>query len=200
MTAGGALARAGATVAPDSAEPACPPDAVEVGRILGAWGVKGAIKVRPLSADPQALFSSRRWYLQASSAKPGQKVPTLLRITQVREQGDAVLAVAQGLDDRDAAQALAGASVRVSRASFPSTADGEYYWVDLIGLRVCNRAGLCFGHVVGLVETGPHCVLRVRSDVPESAETLIPFVAAYVDEVDMRGGEIRVDWQADFAD
>jgi 16S rRNA processing protein RimM len=43
--------------------PALPDDAVEVGRVLGAWGIKGGIKVKPFAADPQALFSSKRWYI-----------------------------------------------------------------------------------------------------------------------------------------
>ena len=47
--------------APD--DPPWPQDAVEVGRVSGAWGIKGWIKVQPFAADPQALFSSRRWFL-----------------------------------------------------------------------------------------------------------------------------------------
>ena len=69
------------------AEPsALPADAVEVGRVLGAWGVKGGIKVKPFAADPQALFSTKRWYLQASEVpRPGPAPvtrPLLLRVVQ----------------------------------------------------------------------------------------------------------------------
>ena len=44
--------------------PAWPDDAIEVGRIVDAWGIQGGIKVQPFSSDPQALFSSRRWFLK----------------------------------------------------------------------------------------------------------------------------------------
>jgi 16S rRNA processing protein RimM len=184
--------------------PALPADAVEVGRVLGAWGVKGGIRVKPFAADPQALFSSKRWYLQPPETlrPPGGRapppLPALLRVVQAREHGDGVVATVHDVDDRDAAQALAGARVFVPRASFPTPDEGEFYWVDLIGLTVVNRAGLELGTVSGLVETGPHCVLRVQAGGTEAPQRLIPFVAAYIDAVDLPGRRITVDWEADY--
>jgi 16S rRNA processing protein RimM len=183
---------------PDSFEPVKPQDAVEVGRILGAWGVKGGIKVKPFSADPQALFSSKRWFIEPSEAKPGHAVPALLRVVQARGQNDAVVATVQEIVDRDAAQALAGARVFVPRASFPTPDADEFYWVDLIGLSVLDQEGADLGHVIGLIETGPHCVLRVQSADADAAEVLIPFVDAYVGRVDLGGRTIHVDWHADY--
>lgn len=183
---------------PAADEPAKPGDAVEIGRVLGAWGVKGGIKVKPFSPDPQALFSSKRWFLEPSEAKPGQVVPALLRVKSAREQGEVVVAVIDGLDDRDAAERLAGARVFISRESFPTPDEGEFYWVDLIGLDVATREGAALGRVVGLIETGPHCVLRIRPADPKADEVLIPFVDAYVDHVDRAAKRITVDWQDDF--
>lgn len=167
-----------------------PADAVEVGRIADAWGVKGWFKVQPHSADPQALFSSRRWFIE------GDRVAQrLLRITHVREHGDAVLAAAEDVADRDAAEVLKGAGVFVSRASFPTADRDEFYWVDLIGLSVVNREGALLGSVGGLIDTGAHSVLRV---VQGEGERLIPFVAAYVDAVDFASRRIEVDWGLDY--
>jgi 16S rRNA processing protein RimM len=181
--------------------PAWPADAVEVGRVLGAWGLKGGIRVKPFAADPQALFSSRRWYLQPpprAGLPPGSprapELPALLRVVQAREHGDGVVATVRDIEDRDAAQALAGARIFVPRASFPTPDEGEFYWVDLIGLAVVNRAGVELGAVTGLIETGPHCVLRIVSPGESPHERLIPFVAAYVDTVDLAGRRIAVDW------
>ena len=178
-----------------------PEDAVEVGRILGAWGVKGWIKVQPYAEDPQALFSSKRWYLQPpESVGPKSTVaPQLLRVVQAREQGDVIVANIQDLNDRDAAQALRGARLFVPRSSFPTADDGEYYWVDLIGLAVVNRQGDALGEVIGLIETGPQSVLRLRppgasEPLKPSEERLIPFVDAFVDGVDLEGKTITVDW------
>jgi 16S rRNA processing protein RimM len=200
-SAGAPLPARGA--APDDA-PALPADAVEVGRVLGAWGVKGGIKVKPFAADPQALFSSKRWYLQPPETvmpqgnRASRSLPPLLRVVQAREHGDGVVATVQDIDDRDAAQALAGARVFVPRASFPTPDEDEFYWVDLIGLSVANRAGVELGTVTGLIETGPHCVLRVQAAAADAPERLIPFVAAYVDAVDLPGRRIAVDWDPEY--
>ncbi len=122
----------------------------------------------------------------------------MLHVLQAREHGDGVVAMAQELPDRLAAEVLQGARVFVSRGSFPTPDDDEFYWVDLIGLVVHNREGAALGQVVGLLETGPHCVLRVQPDDAQADEVLIPFVAAYVDRVDLPGGSLQVDWQADY--
>jgi len=181
-----------------SAETGRPADAVEVGRVLGAWGIKGGIKVKPFSSDPQALFSSKRWFLEPPEpARPGASVPHLLRIVSAKEQGDGVVATAQELPDRTAAEALQGARIFVSRASFPTPDDGEYYWVDLIGLGVEDRHGKPLGTVSGLIETGPHCVLSIQGDDARRPPLLIPFVDAYVDRVDLPGRRITVDWDVE---
>jgi 16S rRNA processing protein RimM len=205
-----------------SPEPGWPDDAIEVGRIVDAWGLKGWLKVQPFASDPQALFSSRRWYL-----KPSDKVgvvrpvfapgtfPSLLKITQAKDHGELVVAQAQEVPDRTAAEALRGARVFVSRASFPTAAIDEFYWIDLIGLSVVNRQGEHFGTVVGLLDTGPHSVLRVVPDAVavglneqdplqsqeeerHEAERLIPFVAAYIDDVSLERRVITVDWGLDY--
>jgi len=191
--------------------PAWPDDAVEVGCIVDAWGIQGGIKVKPFSSDPQALFSSRRWFLQPpagpapKTAKPATGgLPRVLKITQAREQGALVVARAQDVEDRNAAEALRGARIFISRQSFPTAKDGEYYWIDLIGLLVVNREGETLGTVIDLLDTGAHCVLRLqRPDVPadakpDEAERLIPFVDAYVDKVDLAERRITVDWGLDY--
>ena len=197
-------------MAADPFEPAFPDDAVEVGRVLGAWGIKGGIRVMPFAKDPQALFSSRRWFIrppegpQVTAAARQAVLPPLLRITQAREQGDDVVATAQELPDRNAAEAMKGARIFIARSSFPTAADGEYYWVDLIGLAVVNRQGEVLGTVVDLLDTGAHSVLRLRRPdaadgaPPDESERLIPFVAAYIDDVDLTARRITVDWGLDY--
>ena len=197
-----------AAVRPCGADLAWPDDAIEVGRIVDAWGLKGWIKVQPFADDPQALFSSRRWFVLPSEkvapVRPtagAPPIPSLLKITQVKDHGDVVVALAQEVPDRTAAEALRGARVFVGRASFPTPDPDEFYWVDLIGLTVVNRDGMTLGTVTGLIDTGPHSVLRVASPAEggsEEAERLIPFVAAYVDSVSLAERRITVDWGLDY--
>jgi 16S rRNA processing protein RimM len=192
---------------PAGADPAWPEDAIEVGRILDPWGLKGWMKVQPFASDPQALFSSRRWFIlpseKAGVSRPvtvAGSLPSLLKITQVKDHGDTVVALAQEVPDRTAAEAMRGARVFIGRASFPTPDPDEFYWVDLIGLEVVNRDGAVLGQVAGLLDTGPHSVLRVlpAGETKEEAERLIPFVGAYVDEVSLEHRRITVDWGLDY--
>ena len=215
-----------------------PEDAIEVGRIIGAWGIKGGIKVLPFAANPQALFSAKVWFLKpaeslkkpsavaatrpgktATAVTPAHKTPAqkaalaaplpfALNVKGVRDQGDAIVCTAPEIADRDAAEAMKGVRVFVSRATFPAPDPDEFYWIDLIGLSVFNRDDVALGDVIGLIDTGPHCVLRVKPVAAEPAgeapaepaadERLIPFVEAYVDSVDIAGRRIVVDWGLDY--
>lgn len=188
--------------------PAWPEDAVEVGRILDAWGVKGWVRIQPFSADPQALFSSRRWFLKPPEGGGPKRpasvgvVPSFLKVKQVKAHGDGVVMLADGVDSRDAAESLRGARIFVSRASFPTANPDEYYWVDLIGLTVVNLQSETLGAVVGLIDTGPHSVLRVAPEgadpKDEAAQRLVPFVGAYVTDVSLPDRRITVDWGLDY--
>ena len=202
-----------------------PEDAVEVGRIVDAWGVKGGIKVMPFSSDPQALFCTKKWFLRPpeqaagalsrpsaktgapSVAKPAAAAPArltaprFLQMTTVREQGDIIVGTAEGLDDRNDAEALKGARVFVSRSAFPTPEPDEYYWIDLIGLNVVNRQGEFLGQVADLMATGPHSVLRCvvpAAEGQDAVERLIPFVSAYIDSVSLADKRIVADWGLDY--
>jgi 16S rRNA processing protein RimM len=177
-----------------------PADAVEVGRIQDAWGIKGWFRVLSYSADPQALFSSKRWFIL-----PTEKgIPTFsgvlkLAIIEAKTHSDSVVASARDVPDRTAAEALKGARIFVSRASFPTADKDEFYWVDLMGLDVVNRDGVALGRVKDLMSTGPQTVLVLAFELDGKAmERMIPFVAAFVDDVDLPKRRITVDWQPDF--
>ena len=177
-----------------------PADAVEVGRIHDAWGIKGWFKIIPYSASPEALFSSKRWYLQPAERGARHFEGTvLLRIVQAREHADSIVASAEAVPDRDTAEKLKGARIFVPRSSFPTPNDDEYYWVDLIGLDVVNREGAVLGQVRDLLQTGPQTVLVLAAEQDgEPVERLIPFVSAYVDSVSLAERRIVVDWQLDY--
>jgi 16S rRNA processing protein RimM len=177
-----------------------PADAVEVGRINDAWGIKGWFKVLPYSANPEALFSSKRWFLLP--AEKGAKTfngVAKLAIKEAKVHSDAVVASAHEVDDRSSAEALRGARVFVARSSFPTAEKDEFYWVDLIGLSVVNREGIVLGSVRELLSTGLQTVLVIECHQDEKTiERMIPFVSVYVDDVDLAAKNILVDWQPDF--
>jgi 16S rRNA processing protein RimM len=177
-----------------------PADAIEVGRIADAWGIKGWFKVLPYSADPEALFSCKRWYLMPAErgAKTFSGVASLA-ITQAKVHSDTLVASAHDVTDRSGAEALRGARIFVSRTSFPTPDKDEFYWVDLIGLDVVNREGVALGKVSDLLSTGAQTVLVIDYVAQGKTEQrMIPFVAHYVDDVDLATRRILVDWQADY--
>ncbi len=188
---------------------ALPDDAIEVGRVLDAWGVKGWVKVLPHSTEPDALLDAKAWFLQAPEARlrPGFSAfsgTVSVDIAQSKLHSDALVAKFEGVDDRNAAESLKGALIFLPRTAFPNTAQDEYYWVDLIGLDVVNREGAVLGQVRDLMATGPTSVLVVAfletgaDGQVRSAERMIPFVSAYVDAVDLAARRITVDWQPDY--
>ena len=185
---------------PELESAALPQDAVEVGRIADAWGIKGWFKVIAHSADPEALFSAKQWFLLP--AEKGAKHFTgtvLLPIKQVRPHSDTIVATSPAVADRNAAEALRGARVFVSREHFPKTDDDEFYWVDLMGLQVRNREGVDLGVVKDLLATGPQTTLVLGYEANgKEQERMIPFVDAYIDKVDLAAKTIVADWQLDY--
>ena len=188
-------------------EPAAlPQDAIEVGRIGEAWGIKGWFKVIPYSASPEALFSSKHWYLLPPEPRAGIvakeplfKQPQLLKILVSKDHSDTLVAQADGVDDRNTAELLKNCRIFIGRESFPKPASNEFYWVDLMGCAVVNREGILLGAVKDLISTGPQTVIVAeREHEGKPLETLIPFVDAYIDTVSLQDKKITVDWQLDY--
>jgi 16S rRNA processing protein RimM len=185
-----------------------PTDVVEVAKIGEAWGILGWVRIHPYAADAQAVFAAKQWFLKAPEGRPrpsgAPALPPVLNIAQIKVHGDGVVATATEVVGRTAAEALRGVSVFVSRASFPAVRTDEYYWIDLIGLTVVNRAGEELGTVDDLLDTGPHSVLQVvlagvdADGRPARTERLIPFVAAYIDAVSLADKRIVADWGLDY--
>ncbi|MGQ0709353.1 MAG: ribosome maturation factor RimM [Rhodoferax sp.] len=177
-----------------------PDDAVEVGRVLDPWGVKGWLRIQPYSAEPEVLLSARRWWLlPPDRGAAAFSQPCKVRVKECKEHSDGLVARFEDLESRNAAQLLKGARICVPRSSFPTAQTDEYYWVDLLGLEVVNRAAQAMGVVKDLLSTGPQTVLVLAYEAEGKAqERLIPFVSAYVDSVDLAARRIVVDWQADY--
>jgi len=165
---------------------------VVVGQIAGVYGVRGWVKIRSYTAPQENLFKYQPWTLRAS-APVG---PASIKLLQWRVQGKGLIAQFEGYTDRDQAAQLNGAEIVVPRATLPKPKKDEYYWSDLIGLRVLNRAEIELGVVDHLLETGANDVLVVKG---AEKEHLVPWVPGpYILDVNLAEGVIRVDWDADF--
>lgn len=181
---------------------AIPEDLVLVGHVAGAYGLQGWVRIRPYSADADALLHARTWWL--TPPQPGAQARDV-EVMQVRQHGGDTVARLVGVADRNAAEALKGTVVLISRRHFPALDDGEYYWVDLIGLAVENLQGETLGQVSDMMDNGAHPILRVApADAAQeparkqAPEMLIPFVGQFVKTVDLAGRKITVDWGRDY--
>lgn len=178
-----------------------PDDAVEVGAIVDAYGLKGWVKVAAHAGAAQggdALTNARCWWLVK-----GREIKSA-PVVAAKVHSDSIVAQLNGVGDRDQALALRGWRVHVRRSDFPSLGADEFYWVDLIGLEVVNEAGVALGAVADLIDNGAHAVLRVeypsqdKDGQAATGERLIPFVGVYVKTVDQAAKRIVVDWEADY--
>ena len=173
----------------DSAEQ--PHDLIVVGRIGTAYGIKGWVKIHPFSHSPDALLQAKRWWIapyipdQAMEQAQWQVVST----SQLKPHADAWVGACAEWADRTQVERLKGWQIAIARADFPQTDEGEFYWVDLLGAQVINQDQVVLGEVVGFLENAAHTVLTVRaqdsSEKQKPVEYLIPFVSAFVGEVDL---------------
>ena len=161
---------------------------VVMGRVSAPFGVKGWIKVQPFTAAPANLLSYTVWWLGRDDAW------LKYAVSNVQVHGRSVVAQLEGCEDREAAARLRDVQVAIPRDALQRTDTNEFYWADLIGLKVVNNAAQHLGQVVGILETGANDVLVVEGE----RERLIPFIADVIQQVDLAHGVITVDWGADY--
>lgn len=164
---------------------------VTLGQVTAAHGIRGWIKVRSDTSPRDNILAYSPWEL----VRDGQRRTWM--VAEGRVQGQAVLARLEGCSDRDAAEALIGWQIQVPRERLPDAGlePGEFYWADLVGLRVETLDGVALGHIERLFETGANDVIVVRGE----RERLIPYIwQQVVREVDLARGLMRVDWDPDF--
>jgi 16S rRNA processing protein RimM len=162
-----------------------------VGRVVGAFGVKGEVKLESWTEPRSAIFGYRPWILRDPRGDERE-----LMAVRGRQAGKGLAAEIPGVEDRDAADAMRGTEVYVDRSALPKPAAGEVYWIDLEGLEVVNVEGRPMGRVSHLFATGANDVLVARDG---DREWMIPFVRPqYVTAIDFNAGRVTVDWDPDF--
>ncbi|MCB1956995.1 MAG: ribosome maturation factor RimM [Rhodocyclaceae bacterium] len=169
---------------------------VVLGRITAPFGIQGWVKIHPFGDDPLAWRRMKHWWVSPDDTLD-DSAWRQLHLKACRLHGGTLVARFEEIADRSAAEQLGKLFIGAPRDAMPEPGEDEYYWGDLIGLAVENRSGVQLGTVSGLIETGAHDVLQVR-DNTDGTERLIPFVEAYVGEVDLTARRILVDWELDW--
>ncbi|MBN2359063.1 MAG: 16S rRNA processing protein RimM, partial [Deltaproteobacteria bacterium] len=158
---------------------------VKVAQVLRPHGVRGELRVRPLAADSQALQVGSRVLVRWPDGAEGQRT-----VTSVRPAAGGLLVRLDATGDRDAAEELRGAELLVDGGALPELPGDVYYAFQLVGCRVVDSGdGRDCGRVQAVLDNSAHDLLQVRWG---GREWLLPFVAAYVREVDLGAGVVRV--------
>ena len=161
---------------------------VVLGSIGGPHGTRGWVKVHSATEPPENILRYSPWQV----GRDGRW--SRIGVVEGRMQGRVVIARLDGCGDRGDASGYRGCEIAVERSQLPEAQEGEYYWADLLGLRVVTTGGVDLGEVARMMETGANDVLVVHGDV----ERLIPFLlGTVVQSVDIGGGAIVVDWHMD---
>ena len=161
------------------------PSQVELGRVTGVFGIRGWIRVRSHTVPPEGILRYRRWNIGGREWQVADGHP----------QGDTVVAGLQGLEDRDAALRLRGATIEVPRSALPKAKRGEFYWTDVLGCEVVSTSGAKLGTLSSVTSNGAQDVMVVTG----GRDRLIPFVSGpIVKSVDPVAKQIVVEWEPEY--
>jgi len=157
---------------------------IELGIVGAPFGVRGWVKLRSYTDPPERLLDHRQFQL-----KLGGALRTYAVVADGRSGGRLTVKL-EGVEDRDAAQALRGAVIGVPRSELPPREDRDFYRADLIGCEVVNLAGVRLGAVAHFIEIPAHALMVVRGE----REYWVPAVPRHLKRVDLRARQVVVDW------
>lgn len=175
-----------------------PSNLIDVGRISSVFGVKGWVKIHSQTEPPENIFNYNPLWLKT---KHGVKA---VEVDDQRPHGKILVAHIKGVDSRDQAEALCQVTVAVEKDQLPQLDAGDFYWHQLIGLRVVSEFdgnSVLLGNVTRLLETGANDVLVVlgNSESIDQNERLIPYIPdQFIKTIDIDEGVIKVDWDPEF--
>ncbi len=170
---------------------------VVMGRIGAAYGLKGWVKLFSFADPVENLLEHRKFFIAGNKADEALQE---IEIDEARTQGQGFVGHIKGCDDRDQTRNYTGKELWLPKQSLPALEEG-YYWYELEGLRVINRAGEDLGTVHHLLATGANDVLVVHATATsiDDQERLLPYVWEQVIlGVDLEEGIIEVDWEKDY--
>jgi 16S rRNA processing protein RimM len=163
-------------------------DLICVGHILGAQGLKGWVRIFSRTSPRDNIVNYSPWIIEQGDERKEVSIDG-------RSQGKNVIARLEGCEDRSAAEALTGCQILIRPEQLPGLQAGDYYWSDLIGLKVESLQGESLGVVASMFETGAVDGMVLNGD----RDRLIKFVIVdIVHEVDLERKRLVVDWMPDY--
>lgn len=167
---------------------------MKIAQLKKPYGIKGWLWVFSDTDDRTAIFAMQPWFMKtATGMKP-------LTVKAWREQGSGIVAQFEQVPDRNVAETMNGVTIWVEQDVLPETSGDEYYWSDLVGMRVFNEQDEYLGDITEMFETGAHDIMRVAatSDSFDSEERLIPWHKQTVIAVDKADKKVVAAWPSDY--
>lgn len=166
---------------------ASPAKRILLGHVVGVHGVRGWLKIHSCTDPRDAIFDYQPWLLGDAGMA--------IEVLEGKAGGKYLLARLDGVNTRDEADAVSGQKIEVERHALPLLDSSQFYWNDLVGLKVINQDGTALGNIIDMLATGANDVMVVSGE----RERLIPFVMdVYVMQVDLEQGFVKVDWDPEF--
>jgi 16S rRNA processing protein RimM len=161
------------------------PTLIALAKVGRPYGLTGAMHVYPFSNDAATLKRTKTLLIGTRE----------FTVRNIRDHGESLVMTLVDIDSPEMAQTLTNAEIKVDRSVFPALPDGEFYWIDLIGL-ACTNGDRLFGEITEVFEAGAHPILRVRpvNADEKTPDELIPFVDAIVRSVSLAERRVDVDW------
>lgn len=166
---------------------------MKIAQLKKPYGIKGWLWVFSETDNREDIFAMQPWWMKtATGMQP-------LTVKAWRQQGTGIVAQFEQVPDRNVAETMNGVTVWVEDV-LPETAADEYYWSDLVGLKVINEQDEYLGDITEMFETGAHAIMRVAvtSDSLDKEERLIPWHKQTVVQVDIASKMVLVAWPSDY--
>ncbi|MFC4698857.1 ribosome maturation factor RimM [Glaciecola siphonariae] len=167
-------------------------DTLIVGKIGAPYGVKGWVKINSFTQNAESIFDYEPWKLGTNQS---------VQVDQWRFHSKALVAKLVGVETREDAELIKNLDISISSSQLPEL-ENDFYWKDLIGMKVITDKGYDLGTVKELFETGSNDVMMVKANPNDGfgqKERLLPFIFdQVVVEVDKQGNTIKVDWDPAF--
>ena len=160
-----------------------------MGRFGTAYGIRGWLKVISFTDPIDNLLDYKTWHIHHN-----QEWQTVV-IEAGKRHGQFLVVKIADCEDRDQALTFTNDLIAVPRDELTPLKHGEYYWTDLVGLRVLNQKGIELGKIDHLIETGSNDVMIVKD---ADTERLVPYTNNVVKSINLDSQEMHVDWDEDF--
>ncbi len=157
---------------------------IPVGKIIDTHGIKGQVKLHSYSGNAESLAEAHFITLKSPSGKLSEYA-----LKGFKPNAGRFIITLKDFDDINQVIPLVGSEVCLKRSQLPPLEADEYYWNDLIGLRVETVDGIQIGTIADIFETGSNDVYVVKGN---DREYLIPAIADVVTAIDLQAGKVTI--------